>query len=47
MPTLPPKQHYQHPDPLLRRLRLNDQHGEPVDLQKEFRDAKLVLFMFG
>lgn len=47
MPSLPPKQHYQHSDPLLRRLRLKDQHGQPVNLQQEFRDTNIVLFIFG
>lgn len=38
---------YQHSDPLLRRLRLIDGHGDPVDLKSAFRDTKLVVFYFG
>ncbi|WFD43475.1 hypothetical protein MPSI1_002137 [Malassezia psittaci] len=44
---LPPAERYQHSDPLLRRLRLLDGHGKPVNLKSEFRDAKLILFYFG
>lgn len=47
MPYVPPKQLYSHRDPLLRRLRLCDPYGEPVDLDREFREAKVVLFFFG
>ncbi|BGP41246.1 hypothetical protein JCM10449v2_005221 [Rhodotorula kratochvilovae] len=47
MPYVPPKERYAHPDPLLRRLRLQDPHGNDVDLDREFRDAKVVLFFFG
>ena len=43
---LPPAERYQHPDPLLRRLRLRDGHGEPVNLRQMFSDTKLVLFYF-
>ncbi len=43
---LPPAEQYQHPDPLLRRLRLVDAYGVPVDLRKTFRDTKLVGFYF-
>ncbi|PWZ02211.1 hypothetical protein BCV70DRAFT_186171 [Testicularia cyperi] len=43
---LPPPEQYQHPDPLLRRLRLVDAHGVPVDLRREFRDTKVVGFYF-
>ena len=43
---LPPPEQYQHPDPLLRRLRLVDPHGEPVDLKRTFRDTKVVGFYF-
>lgn len=43
---LPPAEQYQHPDPLLRRLRLVDAHGVPVDLRKTFRDTKVVGFYF-
>ncbi|KAN0061835.1 hypothetical protein ACQY0O_005828 [Thecaphora frezii] len=43
---LPPPEQYQHPDPLLRRLRLVDAHGEPVDLKRTFRDTKVVGFYF-
>ena len=44
---LPPAERYQHPDPLLRRLRLVDGHGKPVNLKREFRDTRLILFYFG
>lgn len=37
---------YQHPDPLLRRLRLVDGHGHAVDLRRAFRDTKVVAFYF-
>ena len=37
---------YQHPDPLIRRLRLYDGHGKPVDLKRSFRDTKVVAFYF-
>lgn len=37
---------YQHPDPLLRRLRLVDGYGRPVDLRRTFRDTKVVAFYF-
>ncbi|GAA6006791.1 thioredoxin family protein [Rhodotorula paludigena] len=47
MPYVPPKALYSHPDPLLRRLRLRDGFGKDVDLEREFRDTKLVLFFFG
>ncbi|GAA6011816.1 hypothetical protein JCM10207_004254 [Rhodosporidiobolus poonsookiae] len=47
MPYRPPKELYSHPDPLIRRLRLRDGYGKPVDLQREFADAKVVLFFFG
>lgn len=43
---LPPPEQYQHPDPLLRRLRLVDAFGVPVDLRKTFRDTKVVGFYF-
>lgn len=43
---LPNAERYQYPDPLLRRLRLVNGRGKPVDLKTEFRDAKLVLFYF-
>ncbi|SNX84387.1 uncharacterized protein MEPE_03096 [Melanopsichium pennsylvanicum] len=43
---LPPSGQYQHPDPLLRRLRLVDAFGVPVDLRKTFRDTKVVGFYF-
>lgn len=45
--TLPPSHLYQHPDPLLRRLRLVDGHGRRVDLKQAFRDVKVVLMYFG
>ncbi|BGP17613.1 hypothetical protein JCM10213_001264 [Rhodosporidiobolus nylandii] len=47
MPYRPPKELYSHPDPLLRRLRLRNGYAKPVDLQREFADAKVVLFFFG
>ncbi|KAK4045968.1 hypothetical protein OIV83_006479 [Microbotryomycetes sp. JL201] len=47
MPQLPPKEYYSHADPLLRRLRLRDAHGQPVSLNNTFKDTKLVLFLFG
>ncbi|SPO25414.1 uncharacterized protein UTRI_03169_B [Ustilago trichophora] len=43
---LPPPEQYQHPDPLLRRLRLVDAYGVPVDLRRTFRDTKVVGFYF-
>jgi len=43
---LPPPEQYQHPDPLLRRLRLVDAFGVPVDLKRTFRDTKVVGFYF-
>ncbi|EPQ28543.1 uncharacterized protein PFL1_03847 [Pseudozyma flocculosa PF-1] len=43
---LPPPEQYQHPDPLLRRLRLVDAHGEAVNLRQMFRDTKVVGFYF-
>ncbi|GAA5991078.1 hypothetical protein JCM10908_006528 [Rhodotorula pacifica] len=47
MPYRPEKQFYSHPDPLLRRLRLRNGYGKEVDLEREFVDTKLVLFLFG
>ncbi|ORY70630.1 hypothetical protein BCR35DRAFT_307929 [Leucosporidium creatinivorum] len=47
MPILPPKQLYQHPDPLVRRLRLRDSYGNQVDLETRLRDTKVILFVFG
>ncbi|GAA5916603.1 hypothetical protein JCM6882_009171 [Rhodosporidiobolus microsporus] len=47
MPYRPSPALYQHPDPILRRLRLRDGWGNEVDLQKEFKEAKVVLFFFG
>ncbi|GAA5825131.1 hypothetical protein JCM11251_006110 [Rhodosporidiobolus azoricus] len=47
MPYRPSPELYQHADPLLRRLRLRDGYGKEVDLQKEFKEAKVVLFFFG
>ncbi|GAA5920271.1 hypothetical protein JCM1841_003011 [Sporobolomyces salmonicolor] len=47
MPYKPPKEQYSHPDPLIRRLRLRNGYGKEVNLQTEFRDAKVVLFFFG
>lgn len=46
-PVIPPKETYQHPDPLLRRLRLRDGWGKPVNLETEFRDAQVVAILFG
>ncbi|SGY14758.1 BQ5605_C013g07090 [Microbotryum silenes-dioicae] len=49
MPVQPPPEHWKHADPLLRRLRLRDplNKGHYANLQHTFRDAKVVLFMFG
>ncbi|GAA6025031.1 hypothetical protein JCM8202_002062 [Rhodotorula sphaerocarpa] len=47
MPYRPEKHCYAHPDPLLRRLRLRNGYGKEVDLEHEFVDAKVVLFLFG
>ncbi|KAK4055861.1 hypothetical protein OIO90_003116 [Microbotryomycetes sp. JL221] len=47
MPPLPAREYYSHSDPLLRRLRLRDAHGDRVNLQKQFQDAKVVFFLFG
>lgn len=47
MPILPPKELYQHPDPLVRRLRLRDSYGKEVDLETRLRDTKVILFVFG
>lgn len=41
------KEHYQHPDPLLRRLRLRTAKQEPVNLCRHFKDVKVVAFLFG
>ncbi|KAL7415923.1 hypothetical protein BDY24DRAFT_380526 [Mrakia frigida] len=39
---------YHHPDPILRRLRLEDPQGVPIpDLKSYFRDIKVVCFYFG
>lgn len=46
-PFIPPKELYQHPDPLIRRLRLRDAKGKQIDLEKEFRDVAVVAFLFG
>ncbi|CAO1631215.1 unnamed protein product [Parajaminaea phylloscopi] len=43
---LPPPEQYQHPDPLLRRLRLVDNAGKPVNLKHYFRDCKVVALYF-
>lgn len=43
---LPPPEQYQHPDPLLRRLRLVDNGGSPVNLKQYFRDCKVVALYF-
>lgn len=44
---LPDAEQYQHPDPLLRRLRLVDAQGKPVNLRKHFDpDVKCVGFYF-
>ncbi|KDN53485.1 hypothetical protein K437DRAFT_253190 [Tilletiaria anomala UBC 951] len=44
---LPPAVQYQHPDPLLRRLRLVDERGKAINLRKHFgRDVKCVGFYF-
>lgn len=44
---LPPPNQYQHPDPLLRRLRLVDDRGSPIDLKSFFRGVRVVAFYFG
>ncbi|WFD35413.1 hypothetical protein MCUN1_002267 [Malassezia cuniculi] len=44
--SMPEPSQYQHPDPLIRRLRLYDGHGKAVDLKRAFRDAKVVAFYF-
>lgn len=44
---LPAPEQFQHPDPLLRRLRLVDSAGQPVNLRKYFNsDVKCVGFYF-
>jgi hypothetical protein len=43
---LPPPEQYQHSDPLLRRLRLVDDKGKPIDLRRHFRDCKVVALYF-
>lgn len=43
---LPPPAQYQHPDPLVRRLRLVDDKGNPVNLKEFFRGATVVAFYF-
>lgn len=43
---LPPAEQYQHTDPLLRRLRLVDSHGKPVNLKRYFQDCKVVALYF-
>lgn len=47
LPHHPPKEFYQHPDPLIRRLRLRNGQGSQVRLVNEFRGVKVVLFLFG
>lgn len=43
---LPPQSHYQHPDPLLRRLRLVDDKGNAINLKDFFDGVKIVAFYF-
>ncbi|PWN36098.1 uncharacterized protein FA14DRAFT_107460, partial [Meira miltonrushii] len=43
---LPPQSHYQHPDPLLRRLRLVDDKGHAINLKEFFDGVKIVAFYF-
>lgn len=43
---LPPPEQYQHPDPLLRRLRLVDSRGQAINLKSYFRDCKVVALYF-
>lgn len=43
---LPPPGQYQHPDPLLRRLRLVDNQGQSVNLRDFFKGVKVVAFYF-
>lgn len=38
---------YQHSDPLLRRLRLQNYKGERVNLQQTFDGINVIGFMFG
>ncbi|KAL8283215.1 hypothetical protein RQP46_005993 [Phenoliferia psychrophenolica] len=47
MPNIPDPVTFRHSDPVLRRLRLRDSWGKPVDLKAEFRDAVVVVFFFG
>lgn len=47
LPHHPPKEYYQHPDPLIRRLRLRNGFGSQVKLRSEFQGVKVVLFLFG
>lgn len=46
-PASVPPELYRHSDPLVRRLRLLSPTGEAVDLAQEFRDARVVGFLFG
>ena len=43
---LPPTEQYQHPDPLIRRLRLVDDKGNAVNLKDFFKGVKIVAFYF-
>ncbi|WFD33046.1 hypothetical protein MSPP1_004103 [Malassezia sp. CBS 17886] len=45
--SLPKPERYQHPDALLRRLRLVDGLGKPVSLKDAFQGVSIVLFYFG
>jgi hypothetical protein len=46
-PDVPPHL-YQHPDPLLRRLRLESPSGVPItDIRAYFQDKKVIVFYFG
>ncbi|GAA5993199.1 hypothetical protein JCM11641_007219 [Rhodosporidiobolus odoratus] len=47
MPYRPAKELYTHSDPLIRRLRLRNGYGKSVNLEQEFREAQVVLFLFG
>ncbi len=47
LPHHPRKEYYQHPDPLIRRLRLRNGFGSQVKLRNEFQGVKVVLFLFG
>lgn len=47
LPHQPPREFYQHPDPIIRRLRLRNGFGSQVKLLPEFAGVQVVLFLFG